>query len=267
MRNAAADDEYESFLAFAGLAERDLRRVGWSDGPSATSIWRMVRILWAAGRSPSATRGSRSRQCSGGSRRTCVVLLDKVIRRTSRFWGPATASGRSAATRGRWSTGGTPNRSVLSRSRSPRRRARPTAARPAHHLRRVRRPQGGDQQAAAPRRPARQSRPPARAGVPDRRPRLRHPVPPRTGRGRPVHPDRGLQTRGLLRAPAGRRAQGTGPPQQRHPPACHPAPVHPLRPPTADRGRAGPQPPGRAQAKPRGHRPPFPERFTTDACT
>ena len=45
-------------------------------------------------------------------------------------------------------------------------------------------------------------------GVPGRIQRLRDPVPPRTGRGRAVHPDRGLQARRVLRAARGRRSQG-----------------------------------------------------------
>ena len=59
------------------------------------------------------------------------------------------------------------------------------------------------------------------AGVPGRRERLRHPVPPRTGRGRLVHQDRRLQARRLLRAGAGRASSRHSPARSdvTHPPA------------------------------------------------
>ena len=89
----------------------------------------------------------------------------------------------------------------------------------------------------------------------------------------PVHPDRRLQARRLLRAGAGGRAQGAGPAQRCHPPARDLAPVRPAlraqrpgqpesagRPsPRPDRARAGRPSPGRtpraqaAERRPRPH--------------
>ena len=91
------------------------------------------------------------------------------------------------------------------------------------------------------------------AGVPGRRERLRHPVPPRTRRGRLVHQDRRLQARRLLRAGAGGRAQGTRPAQRCHPPARDLAPVRPAlraQRPGQSRARAGQSESGPARTEP-----------------
>ena len=79
----------------------------------------------------------------------------------------------------------------------------------------------------APRRPACRVPGLPGAGVPDRLPCVRNPVPSRTGRGRPVYPDRRLQARWLFRTRASRRTQGEGLPHQRHLPARHRAAVCP----------------------------------------
>jgi hypothetical protein len=72
--DAAADNEYESFLAYTGLDEKDLRRVRLEGGRWGTSICRNGRgSSLAAACSTPATRRTRNRRSSGASRPTCVA--------------------------------------------------------------------------------------------------------------------------------------------------------------------------------------------------
>src|SRR5690242_955743 len=99
----------------------------------------------------------------------------------------------------------------------------PGAQRAAGRVPGVYRAQGGDQPPAGPGRPAGQLGPLPGAGLPGRRQCLRDAVPPRARHGWPVHPDRGLQARRVLRPGRGRRDQDGRRPQRRQPGAGHPA--------------------------------------------
>ena len=71
--DAAADNEYESFLGFRVWARVTCADTGWSGRLWAISICGTGRgSCWVAGRSTPATRRGRSRRCSGGSRQSCA---------------------------------------------------------------------------------------------------------------------------------------------------------------------------------------------------
>ena len=238
--DAAADNEYESFLAFTRLDERDLRRSRLEQralGNVDLQDWSGI-LLGGGPFNSSDPEGSKS-PVQRRVEADLHGLLGRVIDADFPFLGACYGIGTLGSHQGavvdrRYAepVGSVP----VTLTREGRRD--PLLQRAARHLRRVRRPQGGGEQAAALRRSARQFPHVPGAGVQDRLPRLCHPVPSRTGRGRPVHPDRRLPARGLFRARPGGRAEGACPSQQGHPPACHPAPVRPAsRRPRAGRGR------------------------------
>ena len=72
--DAAADNEYESFLRFAGLAERDLRRTRLEARPLGdVDLGEWSGIFLGGVRSTPVTRRTRSRRSSCGSRRTSAA--------------------------------------------------------------------------------------------------------------------------------------------------------------------------------------------------
>ena len=203
--DAAADNEYESFLAYSGLGERDLRRVRLERRPLRNvDLQDWSGILLGGGpfnaSDPELSKSLAQRRVEADLR----GLLDWVITVDFPFLGACYGIGTLGGHQG----------AVVDR-----RYAEPIGAVPITLTREGRQdpllrglPARFDAfvghkeaiSAAAPRRPARQLRWLPGPGVPDRLARLRHPVPPRAGCTWPVHPDRRLQARRLLRPRAGR---------------------------------------------------------------
>ena len=227
--DAAADNEYDSFLSLSGLGEAELRRVRLEQralGDVDLRDW--SGILLGGGpfnySDPEQLKTPVQRRVEAD----LSGLLDRVVSADFPFLGACYGIGALGRHQG---ADGRPALRRAGRGRrdhaDPGRAAGPAARRAARGLPGLHRPQGGDQPPARPCRPAGQFGWLPGAGVPGRRQRLRDPVPPRTRRGRPVHPDRGLQARRLLRPGPGRRDQGAGHPQRRLLAAGDPARVRP----------------------------------------
>ena len=134
--DAAADDEYQSLLAFAGLAERDLRRWRLERRPLGdVDLQDWSGILLGGGpfnaSDPEESKSPVQRRVEADLR----VLLEKVIRADFPFLGACYGIGTLGSHQG-----AVVEPAVRRTDRCcpghahPRRPARPTAARPAHHL-------------------------------------------------------------------------------------------------------------------------------------
>jgi GMP synthase (glutamine-hydrolysing) len=187
--DAAADNEYESFLTLAGLAEDELRRVRLEQRPLGEIDLRdWSGILLGGGPFNFSDPQERKSAVQQRVEADLSRLLDAVVSADFPFLGACYGIGALGRHQG----------AVVDRR----------FAEPVGTVRITLTTQGQrdpllaglpatfdaftGQRPAEGRRPAGQLGQLPGAGVPDRPMRLRHPVPPRTRRSRAVHPGRGL---------------------------------------------------------------------------
>ena len=216
--DAAADNEYEAFLAYSGLDEARLVRHRLEHRP----LGEIELDAWSG-----ILLGGSPFNCTDPVEAKSVVqlrveadlagLLDAVVAADFPLLGACYGIGTSAGTRARWSTAATPN--PLARADTAPSRAGRTRC---WRCRTPSTPSSATRRRSAPCPTMRCSRRLATCPVQLFRiskQRLRHAVPPRARRRRAVHPGRRPTARRVLRSGARPRDQGDGPAQHGHPPA------------------------------------------------